>query len=880
MRTIFLILGLLYVIGFNSLLNAGETIWVEGENPSSGEYHPHPWYSRAVDKEQLSGGDFASSFTKKSETVLGYEVKIPAAGDYHLWLRANPNKVKLSWRIDGGDWKLVDTSTAIDKINIAKDGKPDLRYIGWMNVGTVSLKAGTTTIGIKFHSKTQNHGSLDAFVLTTDAFMPSGKNKPGEQLTNADKGYFAFDPGIDAFEDAALDLRQLNEKVAGQSGPLRQKGGKILLGDGSPVRFWAANAGPAKSPAGNDYLAKRLAKYGFNAARFHGLLADRSGNDPLAVSKEKLERIHYAVKAYKEQGIYIHLSTYFPLWMKVQSSDRISGAKVGERPTALLLFDERFQQIWKAWAKGVLTSKNPYTGMTLAEDPAVGFFELQNEDSFFFYTFAEKRVGREPWARLERMFLDWITEKHGSLAKAKQAWGGGSDHKHDGGDRAGLFDAWFMTADGMKQGGDGRRARIHDQMRFLAEKQRQTYAELTDYVKNELGFKGLVTASNWKAADDTTGLAIERWTYTVTDVIDRHGYFGGTHKGERSAYSVLAGHQFKDRAAVLEPSETPLGYTQLMGRPHIHSENAWNKPNRLNADSQLLISSYCALQGVDGWFMFAAHSGDWNKRPTNKWPMFLPSHYGQSPAAALQYRRGDVEESEAVLRQVQTADELFQPGQGGIIEGKNDDFRIKEAPKATNPGSIAGFDPLSYYVGRVERAIVGVDGVPRNLKNKAIDLSRYIDRNRKLVTSITNQLRWDYGKGLVTVNTPRSQAATGFLSKVGTIKLGDVQIASGNHYGTVHVISLDGKPLAQSRRILIQAFTREQMYGFRSSGSRITDLGSAPINIELIDATVTLPGSGWKAIALTGNGYRRDAVAVDGNRIKLPTDSLYTIVAR
>ncbi|MFW5845279.1 MAG: hypothetical protein ACOCXJ_03540, partial [Planctomycetota bacterium] len=540
----------------------------------------------------------------------------------------------------------------------------------------------------------------------------------------------------------------------------------------------------------------------------------------------------------------------------------------------------RFQQIWKGWAKNLLTSENPYTGMTLAEDPAVGFFELQNEDNLFFYTFTEKKVGAKPWARIEALFLDWLEDEYGSLAKARQKWGDGSNHDHDSGERAGLFDAWHMTTDGMKQGSDGRRARIHDQMRFLAHQQRSTYAMLTDYVKNELGFQGLVTASNWKAADDATALAIERWTYTPTDVIDRHGYFGGTHKGDRSGYSVLAGHEFEDRAAVLEPAESPMGYTQLVGRPHIHSENAWSKPNRLNADSQLLIGSYCALQGVDGWFMFAAHSADWNKQPTNKWPMFMPSHYGQSPAVALQYRRGDVQESEPVLRQVQTVEELFQPGQGGILEGKTDDFIVRRESGGADSGSIAGFDPLAYYVGRVERAILGVEGVPDGLEEMAVDLSRYIDRDAKLITSLTGELRWDYDTGLVTVDTPRSQAATGFLSKAGDIDLTDLRITSNNDYGTVHVISLDDKPLADSERILIQAFTREHMYGFRAENGRIADLGRAPINVELIDATVMLPGEGWEAVALTGNGYERDAVPVDGNSITLPTDSLYTIVTR
>ena len=58
---------------------------------------------------------------------------------------------------------------------------------------------------------------------------------------------WAFEPARDRFESAALlDLRHLNEGVAGQSGFVRVDGrGGFLRGDGQPIRFWAVNTGLA-----------------------------------------------------------------------------------------------------------------------------------------------------------------------------------------------------------------------------------------------------------------------------------------------------------------------------------------------------------------------------------------------------------------------------------------------------------------------------------------------------------------------------------------------------------------------------------------------------------------------------------------------------------
>ena len=73
-----------------------------------------------------------------------------------------------------------------------------------------------------------------------------------------------------------------------------------------------------------------------------------------------------------------------------------------------------------------------------------------------------------------------------------------------------------------------------------------------------LGYGGLVVASNWTTADNATLLPIERWTYQAGDIIDKHGYFGGPHKGDGAGYSVRVGLAYEDRIGLVNVSKLPV----------------------------------------------------------------------------------------------------------------------------------------------------------------------------------------------------------------------------------------------------------------------------------------------------------------------------------
>jgi len=879
------------VFAIPSAAPADETyVWWEGESPAGTNFPKRSAFSAGnypKTRHLLSGGDWLTSSGDRGreELFARYAVAVPAAGEYALWCRKFWKHGPFRWRFGQGHWRVCGRDVALaDSATLAT-------HIGanWVHLGEAKLPAGRQTFELRLLAGESEAATacFDCFILTRGTFLPRGKLKPGERSGKADEGFFAWEPGIDPFDDSALlDLRGLNEPVAGGSGRVTydRATGDFLLGDGKPVRFWAVNVGPnnVEQPHESlDYLAAKLAKLGVNMVRYHGAIFDRADGDPTKVNAKRLDGVHYLVAALKKRGIYAKLSFYFPLWFGIQPGYGLPGYQPGQKPFSLLYFDPRMQQIHRAWAKALLTAPNPYTGVPLGKDPAVAIVEIVNEDSLFFWTFSKKNVPDPHWTRLEERFSAWLAKRHGSLAKAYGAWGG-----RRGGDtakRAGLLDAWFMTRDGVAKSGVPRQ-RISDQVRFLAELQRGYYADTVAYLREEIGYAGLVSCSNWKTADAEMLDALERYTYAAGDVIDRHGYFGGKHEGEGSSYSVRVGHTFADRPAVREPQSMPFQVVQVERRPHIVSELGWPTPNRRRSDATLLAAAYGRLQGLDGLFWFAVGSNYLADRTMNKFPVSTPAVAGTFPATALLYRRGDVRTPQPVVRRVLALDDLYAlKGSGGAAAEGFDKLR--------DPGSAAGtvapHDGLAFFVGPVLRTF-GTGAKPVRA-----DLRKFIDPGKRVVRSATGELVWDFGRGVVTVNTPRCKAVAGFLGKAGPLDAGGMTFECGNEYASIVVISLDDKPLAESGRILIQAMAEDRPYGFRAARGRITAMGGAPMNVREIDGAVTLriphlksEISNLKTVALDENGYATDRPVSaerapdDRVRIQLRPDTVYTIMTR
>jgi hypothetical protein len=851
--------------------------------------HRHPYWYDQVKREQLSGGDLISNFDPKAGEA-SYRFTAPAAGEYEFWARANPIQTKLSFRLNDGPWTPIDVEKGLDTSNVAADGKPDLRFLAWARAGKVTLKKGANSVQFRMDSAHNNHGYLDCFVFVNEPFTPKGTLKPDQlsagsrRVDELNRGWFSFDPKPDVFSSSSgISLRELNEKAAGDGGFIGVKGSQFVhQKTGEPVRFWAVN-GP--SSKGRDDLrteAKMLAKHGVNLVRVHHGYFDQNGEvDPAAVA-HALE----VVDAMKAEGIYSHFSIYFPLWLKPKASTAwLTGYDGQKTPFAALFFNTEFQKQYQGWWKALLLTRNSSTGKRLIDDPAVAGLEIINEDSYFFWTFNPELIPDGELRIVEAQFGAWLTRKYGSLDRAQRSWGGqktNRDRPAEG--RMGFRPLWNMFSE--------KSPRDKDAARFLVESQRAFYKDTYQFLRG-LGFKGVITASNWITANPEVLGPLEKYTYTVGDFIDRHGYFGCRNRGEASEWSIRDGHTYADRSALRFEPEVP-GKPKVFvhpamdpsydGKPSMLSETTWNRPNRYRSEAPLFYAAYGALQDSDAIVHFALDTASWTVKPgyfMQPWTLMSPAMMAQFPAAALIYRKGLVATGDLLVDlNLKIGDLLDLQGTPLPQDAALDELRLKDVPRGTTLQRGNVIDPLVHLAGRTN-VNFSERGGPAKLK----DSRPFIDRRHQVVKSTTGELRLDYGKGLLTINAPSAQGISGTLRDAGTLELTDVTIASKLELGHIVAVSLDGKPLATSRRILLQAMSEEKSTDFQTEPARggekkIVSIGHDPWLAKELDGVVKFKrpdAARLKVTALDFNGDPGKAIGT-ASEIRLAPSTIYYLI--
>ncbi len=867
-------------------LQAGTVLWWEAEKPvktnfpSRSDFSPDTFPQA---RHLLSEGNWLSASGPRRGAGLfaKYTVEIATEATYDLWVRKFWNHGPFRWRFDDREWTDVGTNMPLaDDVSLRT-------YVGanWVFLGTVKLPKGSHDYEIQLTAKSgeNNTSGFDCFVLADGPFIPSGNRKPGEKSGRAEPGYFPYEPSIDNFSsDALLDLRALNENVAGESGFVKKADNDFALGSGKPVRFWGVNCSIdniRQNPRSVDYLARRLAKAGVNLVRLHGKLWKDSNIERFDPQNQR--DLHRFVQALKKQGIYVSLSFYFPLWFEAKDAQGLAGfdANQNKKPFAVLFFNPRMQALHRMWVKQLLETPGEDGSAALGQDPAVAFVELQNEDSLFFWTFNKKNIPPAQWQMMEDQFTQWMVEKYGSVAKALAAWGKSAGDKDDRADHLAMLEIFNLTGPALKNASAERVRRVGDQVHFMAELQRGFYDRSIAQARAN-GAQNLFTCSNWITADAPVLDAIERWTYTGGDFVESHGYFGGKHEGDGAGYSVRVGHRYEDLAAVLVPDRLPIRVFNTEGYPMRISEIGWTPPNRFRSDATLLASAYGSLQGLDALDWFIVGSNYLFDAPGRKFDVSGPSMLGTFPATALAFRQGLVKEGKDVIYAVVNPQDLFAMKGSVAASGQAlDALRAADVPTGTpGEGAFNRFDPLAFYVGRVTRAF-GDDAA----KSRQMLLTDFIDRQKKVVRSLTGELGWDYGRGLVRVDAPSVQAAAGFLQQAGRIDLRDVGIESANEFGQIVVISLDGQPIAQSHKLLVQAMTEEKALGEKVEAGVIQSLGSPPPGVKLIDAKLTLRN--WtgkvKVQPLDENGYASgESTQSPADSLQLPARALHCIVSR
>ncbi len=722
-----------------------------------------------------------------------------------------------------------------------------------------------------------------------------------------EQGTWAFTPG-DRLEGGALDLRSLNEETAGQSGFVRlsEDGDGFVRGDGRPVRFWGVAAHVGEKVSDEDLVrhARFLARMGVNMVRVggasSGLIPQEKGAKITDVNEQFLEDVWRTVAAMKKKGIYTRVS---PFWdhgsvKYINEEWGIEGYSSGDRVNGLLFFESTLQKGYRAWMKRLLTDVNPYTGIPLKDDPALAIVQIVSEDSLLFWWFNSLKGG--PLRELQKRFARFAQERYGSLKAALGAWDGAqvkADAPEEG--RLGLFPLHKLT---QWPPGENRR-RLRDQAEFLARLERDSYADMKSYLREDLGARQLIGPSNMGSASEVRLDDLQSWAWSAGDVIELNDFFATDPRGPQSFWRIQAGHTFIPRSATLRP-ELPPARKQVAGRPFIVSSTNWVPPNPYSIEGPVITAAYAAMNGLDGILWFAAQDATYDtdpyfswwtvkgSHPMPRWSISEPGFTSQFPAAALVFRRGLVGAAQTVIHEERSLEEIFDRRAPLMVESP--DYRpaehLEEVPPARR-GLMGKALPEAFLAGRVE---VVYDGDPG--ESRTADLSRCIDRGTGQVRTTHGQLALNHKKGLLRIDAPSAQGVVGFLAGAGgSFDLSDVRIEAQNEYGSILAVSLDERPLARSRRVLVQVGTMVrptdwqtrpttvQRKGRSYEGVEIVSTGEMPWRVVNVEAEMALSNPALTtATRLDEMGFAAGKVPVRatdaGVRVKLPSKTLYLVL--
>ena len=192
-------------------------------------------------------------------------------------------------------------------------------------------------------------------------------------------------------EGSALDFSAVRktDAPAGKYGRVVAKGGHFEFENlpGVPQRFYGVNVcGSANVPPEDsaDRFVRTLVRSGYNAIRFHhhdGHLVDKSDPAALKPDEKALRRFDALVAACVKHGVYITTDVYVsrtPTWRSV-GIDRDGKMSMPDFKS-LVPVHKGTRENYKAFARLFLGHVNPFTGRTLAEEPALIGLSLVNEN--------------------------------------------------------------------------------------------------------------------------------------------------------------------------------------------------------------------------------------------------------------------------------------------------------------------------------------------------------------------------------------------------------------------------------------------------------------------------------------------------------------------
>lgn len=633
-----------------------------------------------------------------------------------------------------------------------------------------------------------------------------------------------------------------------------------------PVRFlcaslaWSPVSGGFPDHATADRYAAQLRMHGYNIARFHyadaALMAGR--NRDFDFNPEVLDRIHYLMAALKRNGIY---------WIVdgLTSSRGAFGGYddrwdlAGDLKLGVQIDDADFSH-WRRFQEEFLTRPNPYTGIAPIRDPALTAIVPMNENGIEFDAMIQEQARGAAYSpRLQPLFSQWLKKRHGTDAELARRWGGlPRGESLENGSVA-------LPAKRTETG-----ARMRDFQSFVIEVEQAATARMSATLR-DLGFRGLILPyNNWPTLQTDLSRRIQQAVAMNT----YHDWVGSYAPGT----AIQGASSLEDGLFYLRA----IAASRWLGRPFLVTEYDhlfWN-PYRYEAG--LAAPAFAALQDWDvlcrhahGPIILAYGEDVPHKRAMLPYAIALdPVARAGETLAALLFRRGDAAASpfsipflidgengltgKAADREPESLTRLALTAAIGLAEAGS--------PQAAEPAVPASRDMAPETLARTLAA------------SGRLFVSAQRDYDRGRIDSATGEMRLNAAEKQLTLVTPRTEAAA-FAQLDAPLPLGEATLTAADGSGLFALSALDGRPVAESGRLLVILASDARNSAMRFSDYRervIEDFGRLPVLIRRMEISFAMAKQGeWRLtpVGLDGTARRAEATRHPAGAIRVSNDA-------
>ena len=535
-----------------------------------------------------------------------------------------------------------------------------------------------------------------------------------------------------------------------------------MFEDGTPARFWGTNiTAAALFSANRDDVrqhARRLSELGFNLVRLHhhdsywvepNVFGERAVPDTQSLSSAMLEKLDWWIKCLKDEGVYVWLDLHVE--RNLRPGDRIDDFEEIRKgkPTAGLkgynYLNQSIVQAMKRFNEAYVNRSNLYTNNRYKDEPAIVAMMITNEnDVTHHFTSA--------------LLSDKSAPRHNAIYMS------GAET--------------FARTHGLARDRTWRSREYGPSKLFLNDLEQRFNTEMISHLRAQGVKVPVATTSSWGRNPVSSLPAL-----TVGDVIDAHSYgsIGELEKNPVHAANLL--HW--------------IAAAQVAGMPLTVTE--WNVQEFPAPDRHSVPLYMAAMASYQGWdalmqYAYAQSALNTADRPSN-WQAFNdPALLATLPAAALLYRQAHVQEASDVYVFAPSKEQFF----GQLISPEN----AVALRTAAEIGKLAIAMPQARELPWLKKG-----AIPAGARVITDPKLSFIRSDAAESVSDTRELRRNWERGTYTIDTPRTQAATGWIGGR-RISLANVEIAVTTKNATVSVQSMNEKPINRSRVILISLGAR------------------------------------------------------------------------